>query len=541
MSSRRSSITRYDTLPGSSLHQRVSSPLPAETGPSPTWTGAYTPLPTSPRIQPIVPSRQHEPPGPSARPETTPLPYAKLFPLVISRMSEGLIYAVIFPYINEMVRSFGVADNKVGVWSAAAESALMVTEACCAPLYAPIADRLGRRPIILVLIFLFGVCAIAFGFVKDVWSAVIVRACIGLLAGCGVLSRTMLAELCDKSNRVQGFAVFSPALTVGVTIAPLIGGFLSEPVPRILPPSFTLFVRYPYLLPAMVSGSSGIFASVLGSFLLPETMPATLRRRPSRGEDGLEKHRQSGLRQLVSYAPFQDVIILYSLNNGVMFSWEAVYPLFAFTPKHLGGLGMSPQEIGLVLALGAFLSIFMTIFIFPLLHRSIPENQYLRLCLSAYPVAVVFFPILWGINYAAEGRLPLLGWTILVVQMVFRRFGDFAATMLDSIVMDAIPGPEHLAMANSLTFSTAAIGRALGPFIISWIFSVSTTFASPYSLGRQIVWIIMALLSLPSIWLAFRLQDTSEGDSKESEETHELMRVREETSASVNDLSIPAL
>lgn len=53
------------------------------------------------------------------------------------------------------------------------------------------------------------------------------------------------------------------------------------------------------------------------------------------------------------------------------------------------------------------------------------------------------------------------------------------ARLLDTVVLDAIPGPEHLAMANSLTFSMAvshptgglvlthqSIARAIGPFII---------------------------------------------------------------------------
>lgn len=59
---------------------------------------------------------------------------------------------------------------------------------------------------------------------------------VGLLAGVGVLTRTMVGELCDKTNRVEGmslqslfglcvkesdntgFAVFTPALTVGFTL-----------------------------------------------------------------------------------------------------------------------------------------------------------------------------------------------------------------------------------------------------------------------------------------------------------------------------------
>lgn len=52
----------------------------------------------------------------------TPVPYLKLFPLLIQRWSEGVTYGVIFPYINEMIHSMGVEEKSVGVWSATAVS-----------------------------------------------------------------------------------------------------------------------------------------------------------------------------------------------------------------------------------------------------------------------------------------------------------------------------------------------------------------------------------------------------------------------------------
>jgi len=59
----------------------------------------------------------------------------------------------------------------------------------------------------------------------------------------------------------------------------------------------------------------------------------------------------------------------------------------------------------------------------------------------------------------------------------------------------------------------------------SWFFSLSTTFSSPLSPGRQIVWIVFILLSLPSIYLAYRMQeDTTERSNEGSEaERYELM------------------
>lgn len=95
----------------------------------------------------------------------------------------------------------------------------MVTEAISAPIYAPLADRYGRRPVFILLVFLWGVFALAFGYASGPWEVVLFRAALGLLAGAGVLSRTMTGELCDKTNRIKGFALFSPAFTIGVTIA----------------------------------------------------------------------------------------------------------------------------------------------------------------------------------------------------------------------------------------------------------------------------------------------------------------------------------
>lgn len=55
---------------------------------------------------------------------STPLPLSKILPLAVSRISEGLIYSVIFPYINEMIHGMGVPEEDVGVWSATAVSVL---------------------------------------------------------------------------------------------------------------------------------------------------------------------------------------------------------------------------------------------------------------------------------------------------------------------------------------------------------------------------------------------------------------------------------
>jgi hypothetical protein len=60
--------------------------------------------------------------------EMTPVPYAKLLPLCIARSAEGMIGSIIMPYVNEMILSFGVNENDVGIWSAIAVSIFMTIE-----------------------------------------------------------------------------------------------------------------------------------------------------------------------------------------------------------------------------------------------------------------------------------------------------------------------------------------------------------------------------------------------------------------------------
>lgn len=53
----------------------------------------------------------------------------------------------------------------------------MATEAISAPFYAPIGDRYGRRPVVLILIAFWGLFAMGFGLSTSVITAVLMRGC----------------------------------------------------------------------------------------------------------------------------------------------------------------------------------------------------------------------------------------------------------------------------------------------------------------------------------------------------------------------------
>ena len=154
---------------------------------------------------------------------------------------------------------------------------------------------------------------------------------------------------------------------------------------------------------------------------------------------------------------------------------------------------MQVDAIGMVMAVSAGLSIIMTVFVFPYLHHRIPENLFLRLCRC--------FVLLSDWNHLIPRSTRISRWSHLlpirlVLQLHFRCFSaeerlcspsasdglspdgrlfshvsqltftyrcQLKSRLLDTVVLDKIPYPEYLALANSLTFSVAVSDSSARP------------------------------------------------------------------------------
>lgn len=87
-----------------------------------------------------------------------------------------MTYAVVFPFITDMITSFGVAEDRIGLYSGFGEGVMMLVEACMATTWARLADKKGRR---WCMLWGFSVTIIAMpflGFSKAVWQVVLCRA-----------------------------------------------------------------------------------------------------------------------------------------------------------------------------------------------------------------------------------------------------------------------------------------------------------------------------------------------------------------------------
>ena len=85
-------------------------------------------------------------------------------------------YSVIFPFITDMITSFNVPPDKIGLYSGLGEGVMMLVEAANATNWAKLGDKYGRRPCIIIG-FSVTVAALPFlAFSRSVWQVVLARA-----------------------------------------------------------------------------------------------------------------------------------------------------------------------------------------------------------------------------------------------------------------------------------------------------------------------------------------------------------------------------
>ncbi len=86
-----------------------------------------------------------------------------------------MTYAVVFPIIAELVMSFNVPQDRVGLYAGIGEGALMLVEAVVATTWAKAADKYGRRPcMIWGFIGTVGAAPMV-GFSSSVWQVILWR------------------------------------------------------------------------------------------------------------------------------------------------------------------------------------------------------------------------------------------------------------------------------------------------------------------------------------------------------------------------------
>lgn len=132
------------------------------------------------------------------------------------------MYIPIMPYVQ---RAYGTTV----VMAQFTLSIVMFTMAIGTLFYGSLADRHGRRPVVLGGLVLFGIGSVVCAFAPDIPTMIVGRLIQALGAGCGfVLARAIARDVYGSEKLSQVIAYITTAYVLGPMLAPALGGFLAD-------------------------------------------------------------------------------------------------------------------------------------------------------------------------------------------------------------------------------------------------------------------------------------------------------------------------
>lgn len=230
--------------------------------------------------------------------------------LFIAFLGIGLVIPVLPTIMNELHISGSVVGYMV--------AAFAITQLIISPIAGKLVDNIGRKVMIVVGLFIFGLSELLFGIGRTVEILFISRMLGGVSAAFIMPAVTAyIADITTLSQRSKALGYMSAAISTGFIIGPGLGGFLAEFGTRI---------------PFYAAGILGFVAAILSLILLKE---------PTRSLDDQEAVPSilGSVKRVFSPLYFIPFVLIFVLSFGLA-AFESLFSLFvdhkfAFTPSDI--------------------------------------------------------------------------------------------------------------------------------------------------------------------------------------------------------------
>lgn len=216
----------------------------------------------------------------------------QLFILAICRLSEPLSNTCLLPYLYYLIRSLQTAPDATPA-SISRQAGLLVSlfalsQFATSVPWASVANRLGRKPSIVIGLVLSIISNIGFGFSTSIPAVMCWRVLAGIGNGNTGVMRTMTAEIVkERKYQSRAFLLLPLVFNSGVVIGLALGGCLADPIVNLPwlfgptgvwnfsgdPEGVTWMRAYPYALPTLFNAAVLLCSLFFAVFFLKETMP----------------------------------------------------------------------------------------------------------------------------------------------------------------------------------------------------------------------------------------------------------------------------
>ena len=377
-------------------------------------------------------------------------------------------FGVVIPIIPFLIEDMGAGGTELGLLVAS----YAIMRLIFGPIWGSLSDRVGRKPILMVGIFGYGITMILFGLATKLWMLFVFRSLSGILSS--ATSPTTMAYIADSTSEKErggGMGALGAAIGIGTILGPGFGGLLGGES---------------LSMPFFIAGGMSFLALLLVWLLLPESLPVEARQQASNKKSlTAQEAVRAGWQALAG--PIGVLLGMAFLVSYAMTSFYSIFGLYALQKFSYGA-----REVGVIMMVVGLISALAQGLLTGPLTRRWGEAAVIKSTLLA--TALGFIGISLGGSFATF--LVAIGFFTLATALLTP-----AVTALTSKRTSLEQG-----VSMGLSNSFMSLGRIAGPMMAGFIFDINIEYPN---LSGALVLLAGFLASL--VWLKPTPRDESHG------------------------------
>ena len=364
-----------------------------------------------------------------------------LVTLFLDILGIGIVIPVLPHLVTDML---GGNESLAASYYGAIAGSYALMQFLFAPVLGALSDRFGRRPVLLISLFGFGVNYLLTALAPNVYWLFVARIFSGIMGASFTTVNAYIADISTPENRSQNFGLVGAAFGLGFIFGPALGGVLGNIGPRV---------------PFYVSACVVLLNWLYGLFVLPESLPKDRRRKFSLREG----NPLGGVLRLKRFPSVQELAMAFVFVALAQRGLETVWVLYT---QHR--YGWNELQNGMSLAL---VGVMAAIVQGGLIRRVVPkwgEKRSVRIGLLVSAIAFVCY-----------GLAPTGGSVIPII--VVGAIGGIAGPAIQGLVTGAVDPSQQGAVQGALT-SLTSLSAILAPLLSTQLFRYFTSEAAPIQL-----------------------------------------------------------
>ena len=380
--------------------------------------------------------------------------------LLIDVIGFGIIIPVVPNLISELGHVSIPEAASYGGWLIAAFSLMQFV---FSPVLGNLSDQYGRRPVLLISLFGFGVDYLLTAFAPTIAWLFVGRIIAGIMGASFTTASAYIADVSTPENRAQNFGMIGAAFGLGFIIGPALGGVIA-----------TYGLRAPFIAAAIMTFINWLY----GYFVVPESLKLEHRRKFDWKRANPLGSLQFFLRYKVILGLVASIVLIYIAGHAVQSTWS----YYTIEKYHWNEamVGYSLAFVGLMVAL---VQGWLIRYIIP----KFGQERSVYVGLSLYAVGFLLFGI------------ATQGWMMFAFLVPYC-LGGIAGPSLQGIMSGQVPANQQGELQGALT-SLISPTSILGPVLRTGLFShFSEPSAAIYFPGAAMI--AGSILTIMSAFLA---------------------------------------